>query len=558
MRLRIAVCMMLLAGGSLAAQRKSVPAASPGGFQISGTLVDATTGAPLAHARVAIAPVVERGDFTTIVTGEDGRFLFRDLASGKYSLTAQARGYLTQSFNQHDTFSTAIVVGPDLDSSNLVFRLPHEGAITGVVTDEAGEPVREAQVALYFTALTAGVDATRLRGRTTTDDQGAYHFAHLFPGRYLVAVSARPWYARHPLKWIPVPVGADGVSTGTMIAEEDPSAQSESQPLDVAYPITYYDGAIDGNRATPIILGRGEKAVADVSLHPVTALHVRINLDREAGGGSVVTLERRVLDGPPIQVEADRRSDSKGEVISGIPPGHYIMRTYAVGKTGNPEATPTREIDINESGMLDKDQGGSDIPVSAELRFASEAPRQALLQLLNKKNRYVFSERVGSDGNVVFKQGIVPGSYEISVTNTPDLYLKSIVATGARVSGRTMEVAPGAAVKLTITAARGRGDITGVALRDDKPFAGAMVVLVPADPGHNQILFRRDQSDSDGTFTLPSVVPGAYTALAIEDGWELEWTNPDVLRNYTSRGVAVHVQANGKYDIKVAVQQPGN
>jgi hypothetical protein len=549
--------MILLVGGSLAAQRRNIPAASPGGFQVSGTLVDAATGAPLAHARVALAPVTERGDLTTIITGDDGRFLFRELASGKYSLTAQVRGYLTQSFNQHDTFSTAIVVGSDLDSSNLVFRLPREGAISGVVTDEAGEPVREAQVALYFTGLAAGVDATSQRGRTVTDDQGAYHFSHLFPGRYLVAVSARPWYARHPLKWSPVQVGSDG-GTVTMIAEEDPSAQSESQPLDVAYPITYYDGATDGARATPIVLGRGERAVADVSLHPVPALHVRINIDREAGGGSVVTLERRVLDGPPIQVEADRRSDSKGEVISGIPPGHYIMRTFAVGKTGNPEATPTREIDIAESGMLDKDQGGSDIPVSAELHFESETPRQALLQLLNKKTRYVFSERVGSDGNVVFKQGIVPGSYEISVINTPDVYLKSIAASGARVSGRTMEVAPGTAVKLTITAARGRGDITGVALRDGKPFAGAMVVLVPADPGHNQILFRRDQSDSDGTFTLPSAVPGDYTALAIEDGWELEWTNPEVLRNYTSRGVAVHVQPNGKYNIKVAVQLPSN
>lgn len=554
MRLCTAVCMILLAGGSLAAQQKKVPAASPGGFQISGTLVDAATAAPLAHARVAVAPVTQRGDFTTIITGDDGRFLFRDLASGKYSLTAQARGYLTQSFNQHDTFSTAIVVGPDLDSSNLVFRLPREGAIRGVVTDEAGEPVHEAQVALYFTGLVAGVDATILRGRTITDDQGAYHFSHLLPGRYLVAVIARPWYARHPIKWKQGPEGAGSLAT---IGEEDPSAQPDSQPLDVAYPITYYDGAIDGTRATPIVLGRGERAVADVSLHPVQALQVRINVDRDSGGGSggsVVTLERRVLDGPPLQVEADRRSDSKGEVISGIPPGHYIMRAYAAGKAGNAEATPTREIDITESGTLPDDKVDSDVPVIAELHFESETPREALLQLLNRKTRYIYSERVGNEGNVVFKQGIVPGSYEISLTNTPDVYLKSVAATGARVSGRTMEVASGTAVKLTITAGRGRGDITGVASRDGRPFAGAMVVLVPADPGHNQILFRRDQSDSDGTFTLPAVVPGAYTALAIEDGWELEWTNPEVLRNYMSRGVAVRVQPNGKYDIKVAVQ----
>jgi len=551
-RLRIAVCLILLGGGSLAAQQRSVPAASPGGFQISGTLVDAATGAPLAHARVAVAPVTQRGDFTTIITGDDGRFLFRDLASGKYSLTAQARGYLTQSFNQHDAFSTAIVVGPDLDSSNLVFRLPREGAVSGVVTDEAGEPVREAQVTLYFTGLAAGVEATRLRGSVMTDDQGGYRFSHLFPGRYLVAVSARPWYARHPLRWSQGVVSADGGSSRpTIVDEEDPKAQ----PLNVAYPITYYDGVTDGNRATPIVLGRGEQAVADVRLQPVPAVRVRINASGDSSARSAFMLERRVLDGPPIQVQADRTGDSKGEVISGIPPGHYIMRTYAVGKVGNAEATATtKEIDINDSGMLDKEQGGSDIPVSAELHFESEAPRQAFLQLLNKKTRYVFSEPVGKEGDVVFKQGIVPGSYEISLSNTPDVYLKSIAATGAKVLGRTLEVAAGTTVKLTISAAHGEGQVTGVALRDGRPFAGAMVVLVPADPAHNQILFRRDQSDSDGTFTLPGVVPGAYTTLAIEDGWELEWTNPEVLKNYMSRGVAVRVQPKGKYDIKVAVQ----
>src|SRR5512146_370300 len=180
------------------AQERHVPARPHAGFQISGTLVDATSGQAIAHARVAIAPVTQRDAFTTVITGEDGHFLFSNLAPGKYTLVAQAHGYLLKSFNQHERFSSSIAVGPDLDSGNLLFRLPPESAISGVVTDEAGEPVREAQVTLYFTGLAAGTEATRLRDRATTDDEGAYRFGHLASGRYMIAVSAKPWYAQYP------------------------------------------------------------------------------------------------------------------------------------------------------------------------------------------------------------------------------------------------------------------------------------------------------------------------------------------------------------------------
>jgi hypothetical protein len=103
-------------------------------------------------------------------------------------------------------------------------------------------------------------------------------------------------------------------------------------------------------------------------------------------------------------------------------------------------------------------------------------------------------------------------------------------------------------------ALRGAGRVEGTAMHDDQPFAGAMIVLVPQDPGNNLPLFRRDQSDSDGTFTLSNVVPGAYTAIALANGWDLEWANPAVLQPYLKRGEAVQVPAEGKLQIKVQVQ----
>jgi hypothetical protein len=515
---------------STSAQQAAPPASPSGDFVISGTLVDSVTSQPIARARVAIAPVTKRTDFTTIVTGDDGFFSFTKLTPGKYALTAQARGYLLQSFNQHDQFASSIVVGPDLDSGHLLFRLPPAGAISGLVTDEAAEPVREAQVALYFTGLSAGSDLTQSRGRTTTDDQGAFHFGHLAPGHYLVAVSARPWYALRPFN-LPA----------TLPGNPDTSA------LDVAYPVTFYGGATDPAAATTLALAPGDRVTANITLQPVKALRVHISKDLQ---GTRAFLQGSILDGPSFPVNSETRFSRSGEQeIVGIPPGRYTLTTTEVGPVS------TREIEINANGEIDQNQGIVFIPVSARLQFdPGTKPSQPYLQLLNKKTRVVSSQRVSDEGEALFKQGVPPGTYEVSINNAPGFYVKNISAAGAHVTGRTIELRSGSTVNLTISTARGQGEINGIASREGKPLAGAMIVLVPADPAHNQVLFRRDQSDSDGSFTLPQVVPGAYTLLALEHGWELAWMDPEVLKNYLGRGVAVRVQPNGKYELKVVVQ----
>lgn len=522
---------------------KRAPAA--GDFEISGTLVDANTGQPIPRARVAIAPVTQRDNFTTVITHEDGRFSFSNLTPGKYTLTAQARGYLLQSFNQHDTLSSSIVVGPELDSTNLLFRLPAEGSISGLIADEAGEPVRDAQVRLYSTGLSAGTQATRARGATTTNDEGVYHFGHLPPGRYLVAVIAKPWYAQSQRNVLMDPP-ADSAIAG------EPAASL----LDVAYPITFAPGVTEASAASPIGLGRGEKATADVRLQPVPA--VRLHIPRDSSDperGTRITLQKQVLDGPAIQVNLFAYAGQQnGWEISGVAPGHYTMNVASFG-SGGATASPAREVDITANGTVDDRQGNTYVPISAKLQVDGGAPRgQISLQFLDKKSRQAVTERFGDDDEVTFKQGLLPGSYEISVFSDSGIFMKSVSASGANVTGRTIDIRAGANVRLEISAATGQGQVTGTALREGKPFAGAMIVLVPADPAHNQVLFRRDQSDSDGTFTLANVVPGSYTLLALENGWDLEWMKPSVLRPFMGAGAAVRVEVNGKYDVKVPVQ----
>jgi hypothetical protein len=71
--------------------------------------------------------------------------------------------------------------------------------------------------------------------------------------------------------------------------------------------------------------------------------------------------------------------------------------------------------------------------------------------------------------------------------------------------------------------------------------AGVMVILVPRDPESHQEMFRRDQSDLDGSFALRGVIPGGYTIIAVEDAWGVEWLQPSVLARYIRHGQNVTI-----------------
>jgi hypothetical protein len=67
------------------------------------------------------------------------------------------------------------------------------------------------------------------------------------------------------------------------------------------------------------------------------------------------------------------------------------------------------------------------------------------------------------------------------------------------------------------------------------------------DPTALESLTRRDQSDSDGSFSLRDVVPGQYIVVAIEDGWELDWARPNAMGRYLPGVIPVTVtDSSGK------------
>jgi hypothetical protein len=179
------------------AQTANSPSAgnTAGLYKVSGTVVSKSDGHPLGRARVTLREDKNPQKFESVITEDDGKFVFLNVPSGKYSLTGMKRGYIAASYNQHDQFSTAIVTGAGLETEGLVLKLAPDAMIWGKILDEAGEPVRHAIVTLYYNDHLEGVDQIRRRSVAQTDDLGIFELLDLMPGTYFLSAEATPWYA---------------------------------------------------------------------------------------------------------------------------------------------------------------------------------------------------------------------------------------------------------------------------------------------------------------------------------------------------------------------------
>jgi len=559
--MRLIWCVIALSFSAIALYPQTEGAQTPpDDLQISGTLVDSRDGVPISGGRVTLAEVNTRNDLATVITGDDGSFIFRHLASGNYDISAQRRGYLRQSFDQHGAYSTSIIVGPGFDSSNLVFRLNAECSITGTIFDEAGEAVRDAEVSLYQPDAGVRNQNGGSIAQVITNGEGFYRFNHLHPGQYMVSVSAKVWYAQRPrTKEDTVMIGESsglrsGSSNGLSLGAGDYDDEQGPSPLDVAYSPTLYPGVTESRSRPTITLRSGDKFVADIGLQPVPALHIRVDSENPATARTrEVRLQRHMLDGSESPVFAETRVSKSGAIdIVGVPLGRYSVKIS--GGDGNDVLSV---IDATASGPTAVHDA-----LSAQVSAIVQAPPGSLvgskkyLQVYNFNTREYLVEEVPEDGEVRFKQRASPGEYEISLSDRDrdrGLFVRSVTAVGAVVIGRAVQIQGKTPVRLKVTFGRGASQVTGRALRKDQPVAGAMIVLVPMPPDHNRGLFRRDQTNSDGSFSIASVVPGKYTLVAIENGWDLEWWSARVLKPYLELGKTLDIEPNEKYRVEVKV-----
>jgi 5-hydroxyisourate hydrolase-like protein (transthyretin family) len=543
-------CLAFFSALCVHAQATPEKAAHTAGGVISGTVTSAKTGQPLQDTSLTLTTIQDRKRVAETKTDGDGRFSFDNVPDAKYALRASHRGYVTAAYQEHPGgISTAIVTGDGLVSTGLEFTLEPQATLYGVVSDDSGDPVPQARIALYRKDQSSETGRMRRANGTNADGVGNFEIARLAPGNYYLSVSGTPWYATHRQSWT-YPGGK-------------PAGDERRSPLDVAYPVTYYPDATDFNAAAAIAVTAGDRVPVNLVLHAVPAVHISMQVPSPDQNQSFSTpqLHQDIFgsdDSVPTAVNYTRRdpSDPKSTLtveFGGVAPGQYQLQV------GNSNGQPGSYANVSASSGNSKVDLSSAVPLAEVSGKVTVAGVEGMLKglsiaLLPQQAGNRSGAQVEQDGSFRL-QSLRSGVYRVEFTvPSHTMTVTQLSAAGGAVDGHLLKIG-GEPISLTATIAETTASVRGFAMLDGKPVSGVFLLLVPAGSSAGRDPSQANQSDSDGSFDFPGLAPGAYTLLAIQEGWTLDWGRPEVIAPYLPRGLKVTVPLHAKeIDLKDPVE----
>jgi hypothetical protein len=315
--------------------------------------------------------------------------------------------------------------------------------------------------------------------------------------------------------------------------------------LDVAYPVTYYDSTADESAATRIVLAGGSRVEADFALHTVPALRIEVNTPRKEDGSIARAELRLTVFGSVVGAESAGFLDSLqtgATEFNGVAPGHYELAQ------GDPPHIV--EMDATTNQQVDPSLGTPTVAVRGFLQSTAGTPLagDCNLTLEPVDGSTIHNPIPGVCLHGAFSFPSVPsGQWQLSAEGAGKPFSVASIAMSSQVHPGNVITIADKPLSVVVAVSQSSTRLEGFARQGGKGVAGVMVVLVPRKMMALDALARRDQSDSDGSFSLRDVVPGNYTVVAIKDGWALDWAEPQVIGRYLPGGVAVTVaDSSGK------------
>lgn len=489
---------------------------------ITGKVVN-EMGQPLAGASVFVraANTLTLGRTTT--SDADGNFRIGGLEAALYSVFALAPAYTSGSGDLGMPI-THYRIG-----DNVRVEMVRGGAITGTVTNGAGEPVIEVRVRAVMIRDAKGQTGTQSLAinEQPTDDRGVYRIWGLAPGTYLVSAGG----ASYAQVWQFNPYDSDS-PTYSPSATRDTAAEvtvrgGEDSTADIRY------------RAEPGYVVSG--TVKSVGQNGAT-----INLI-PAGGGVMPTGTYFLPPG------------SQGFAFNGVGDGDYDLVAQQITTVqsasmpffaySDPKRVTVRGANVTGIELITKPlpslSGRITLePSTIEGCKGKRPPRfaEALVKLQRPEKEVnndhavylrVFGGSTSPDKHWAFAfNSLMPGKYQFE----PQFYarywyVRSITlgaiaaATAKSQPAKTDAAANWTALKtgdqltnLTITLAEGAASIRGrLTIAEDAAVPPSSVVyLVPSeqDKAEDVLRFFVTEIAADGTFALNNLPPGKYWSLA--------------------------------------------
>jgi carboxypeptidase family protein len=551
--LTILLCLSSLHAQNPAADMNSsfspaMPAGHPATAIVAGMVTKESGSEPVRKALIElIAESQTEGSNYTALTGVDGSFRIENVAPGRYHLFVERTGFQEIDQHRHRTEGRVLTLSAGQETKDLVIRLQAAAVIDGRVTDEDGDPLPEAQVAVLRQTFVAGRGHWEQVGAERTNDLGEYRIAGLAPGNYFVSVTPPPNF-KSLIE-----------SNGNTAARNEGAATDKPAPT--AYQTTYYPGTRDRAQAAPIQLRAGDDFPVSFSLNPSPSVTIRgsvVNLP--PGSTAAIMLQSKdfglVLNG------AEMHKDGSFE-IRDVSPGAYTI--VATVDSASAPMTARQALQVaseNVDGLQLTPLPGGTIRGRVRMEASGTArhdPSQVFLQLRptdadDAGEAFSTLAHVNPDGSFEWKD-VPAGRYFVQISEAsamPDCFLKSAAAGGRDVSDSGFGVSGGIAAIDLIASANG-ATVEGLAANQkDDLVADAVVVAVPEARFRDRPdRFRKAVTDQSGRFTLRGLPPGDYTLLAWESVDGEAYYNPEFLKAYVGRGKALHVNEGDRVSVQL-------
>src|SRR5271166_5889785 len=313
---RSACLLICLLGASAAAQVAGSAAAKPSARAVIDGVVTREPGSePVKKVLIELIAEnqAEGGDYTAL-SGADGSFHIDGIMPGRYHMFAERTGMLEVDKHRARGDGRVLTLMAGQEVKDLRIRLQAAAVVRGRVTDEDGDPLPNAQVAVLRQTFVAGRSRCEQAGAERTNDLGEYRVSGLPAGSYYVSVSPPPDF-----KSLIEGAGAGAVAHA---ANDQPTTSSQTSSQ-TSYQTTYYPGTPDRSQAAPVELHAGDEFPVNFSLTPSPSLSIRgsvVNLPPRAS--AAIMLQSRdfnlVLNGAEMHADGTF-------VIRDVAPGAYTI-----------------------------------------------------------------------------------------------------------------------------------------------------------------------------------------------------------------------------------------
>lgn len=495
---------------------------------IRGHVVAADTGQPLRKAQVRIVSG-ELRENRVASTDADGKFEFKEVIAGRYSVSASKGSYVNLQYGQLRPFEPGkpLEILASQTIEKVDFALPKGAIITGRVLDEFGDPLPDAMVSVQRYQNTGGQRRLIPAGRTsTTNDIGEFRLFAVPPGQYYLSATLRP------------------------MGMGDTDDRSGYAP-------TYFPGTTSIAEAQKVNVGLGQ-IVSDMNMTLMPSRMSRVTgtaVDSQGRpmSGMVMAMPRTdsmmMMFGPPAMIKPDGSF-----VVSGLAPGRYMLQVR--GPTGDGEGAYAEVTlsgdDVNGlrlvaskpstvTGRVIVDPAAAQALRPSAVRLGLQPTQMEMMMMGMPSQPAVLND------DLSFELKAAPGQFRVTMFNQPPGWaIRAVRYRNTDVTDTGFEIRASEDIgDVEVELTNRPTDLSGVVSNaKGEPVKDYSVIVFPQDRDKwtpNSRYMRTSRPDQDGRYKVSGVPPGAYLVIALDYLDQNEWNDPEFLEKIRSKATTFSV-----------------